>query len=259
MYILFKRSSINLIHDLILVHKINNFTLLCKSDQAQDCQSLITLFGKSIEVDIKFTDHLKEGDIDTVSLFLNKKDFVLNYAKYDNQKIFNLIDYYDDIIDLHKKGVKNFSIYSYELEISKVRLDYILHNFCGEHKNARCFVLGNGPSLSRIDLKKLDNEISLGSNRCYLAKDKWGFTPNYWAIVDRLQIEYYKSDYENNLDDSIIKFYPFEYLSFLNFKNSCPFNHIYDVPNFPNFSINPDKNFLGHTVTFNLMQIASLI
>lgn len=37
-----------------------------------------------------------------------------------------------------------------------------------KHKGKRCFILGNGPSLGKVDLTKLEKEITFGSNRIYL-------------------------------------------------------------------------------------------
>lgn len=57
------------------------------------------------------------------------------------------------------------------------------------HKGQRCFIIGNGPSLQRTDLKKLRGEYSLGMNRIYLAFAEMGFETNYYLSVNDLVVE----------------------------------------------------------------------
>jgi hypothetical protein len=61
-----------------------------------------------------------------------------------------------------------------------------LHNL---HKGERCFILGNGPSLAKTDLKRLKNEYTLGLNRIYLAFPEMGFETSYYLSVNDLVIE----------------------------------------------------------------------
>ena len=65
--------------------------------------------------------------------------------------------------------------------INKKKLKKI-HNI---HKNERCFIIANGPSLKSIDFSLLKNEITIGMNRIYLMKNQNGFTPNYLACIDK--------------------------------------------------------------------------
>ena len=56
-------------------------------------------------------------------------------------------------------------------------------------KGERCFIIGNGPSLNKTDVSKLQNEFTFGMNRIYLAFPDWGFEPTYFASVNDLVIE----------------------------------------------------------------------
>jgi hypothetical protein len=56
----------------------------------------------------------------------------------------------------------------------------------GIHKGQRAFIIGNGPSLNRMDLRLLKNEVSIGSNGIFLAFEKMGFVPTYYTIEDPL-------------------------------------------------------------------------
>lgn len=54
-----------------------------------------------------------------------------------------------------------------------------------KHSGKRCFIIANGPSLSKIDFCLLNDEYTFGMNRIYLMKDQNGFMPNYLACVDK--------------------------------------------------------------------------
>ncbi|MCA9320652.1 MAG: hypothetical protein KDB53_07955, partial [Planctomycetes bacterium] len=53
------------------------------------------------------------------------------------------------------------------------------------HRGQRCFILGNGPSLHRIDLTKLKGEVTFGANRIHEAYDAFGLDPvTYYGVSD---------------------------------------------------------------------------
>lgn len=56
------------------------------------------------------------------------------------------------------------------------------------YRGNRCFIMGNGPSLKRIDLEKLKNEYVWGMNRCYLLFDKISWRPQFYTAVDDLVV-----------------------------------------------------------------------
>lgn len=64
-----------------------------------------------------------------------------------------------------------------------------LERFADKHKNQRCFIIGNGPSLNETDLSLLRGEITFGLNRIYLKFDELGFATNYYVVVNELVIE----------------------------------------------------------------------
>lgn len=53
-----------------------------------------------------------------------------------------------------------------------------------KHKNQRCFIIGNGPSLNLIDLTKMKDEITFGVNAIYSNHEKMGFYPTYYTVED---------------------------------------------------------------------------
>jgi hypothetical protein len=141
-----------------------------------------------------------------------------------------------------------------------IRVPSFLTEYIDKHYNKRAFIVGNGPSLSKIDMTLLKDEITFGSNRCYLGFEKWGFSFNYWAVVDRLQIEGHISEWEDKIPKETIKFFPFEYLPLFNFKESyVPINFLYkykDHVRSPRFDKDPHNTYLGYTTTHTLLQLA---
>ncbi len=58
----------------------------------------------------------------------------------------------------------------------------------------RCFIMGNGPSLSRMDLSPLAGEFTFGLNRIYLNFERMGFVPTFYVAVNPLVIEQCAAD-----------------------------------------------------------------
>lgn len=67
--------------------------------------------------------------------------------------------------------------------------DKMMSSYKDKHKGQRCVIVGNGPSLNKMDLSFLKDEITFGSNRIYLGFDKWDFKPTYYVSVNQLVIE----------------------------------------------------------------------
>jgi len=64
-----------------------------------------------------------------------------------------------------------------------------LTRFKDKYKGKRCFIIGNGPSLRKTDLRKLKNEYTFGLNRIYLLFDKLKFKTTFLVSVNDLVIE----------------------------------------------------------------------
>lgn len=54
-------------------------------------------------------------------------------------------------------------------------------DFKGIHKDQRCFIIGNGPSLSAQDLESIKDEYSFAMNRVSLIYNKTQWRPNYFV------------------------------------------------------------------------------
>lgn len=56
------------------------------------------------------------------------------------------------------------------------------------HKGERCFIVGNGPSITMEDLDSIKDEFSFGTNSIFSCFDKTEWRPTYYLSVDRTSI-----------------------------------------------------------------------
>ena len=62
------------------------------------------------------------------------------------------------------------------------------------HQGERCFIIGNGPSLNKMDLSLIRDEYTFGMNRIYLLFPALGFQTSYYLSVNSLVIEQIADD-----------------------------------------------------------------
>lgn len=72
-----------------------------------------------------------------------------------------------------------------------------LKKFKGIHKGKDCFIIGNGPSLNKMDLSPLKNYHTFGLNKIYLIFEKYDLGLSYLVSVNEHVIEQSKKEYEN--------------------------------------------------------------
>ena len=65
-----------------------------------------------------------------------------------------------------------------------------------QHRNQRCFIIGNGPSLKNTDLSLLKNEFTFGMNRFYLMFPELGFATSYFVSINDLVAEQCAADFQ---------------------------------------------------------------
>lgn len=146
-----------------------------------------------------------------------------------------------------------------------------LNAFKDIHAGQRCFVIGNGPSLNRIDMSRLKSEITFGSNRVYRGFDKWGFGFTYWSIEDQLVAEDIAEEWTREVIGApryaSTAFVPEDLMHHVHahvkgYGNPCiPINfpRIECYPNLYPFSNDPGQIIWGGTVTYLLLQLAALM
>jgi len=52
-------------------------------------------------------------------------------------------------------------------------------------KEACLYIMGSGPSLGKVDVQLLRDVPTLSLNRSYVAWEDWGFTPTFYAAIER--------------------------------------------------------------------------
>jgi hypothetical protein len=120
------------------------------------------------------------------------------------------------------------------------------------YRGRRCFIIGNGPSLRKMDLSPLRNEITFGLNRIYLLFGELGFTTTFLVSINRLVLE-------QKLEE-IVDAAPTVFLNWWS-RNLVPPGHdpilLRVTSRRPRFSKRPERGiWAGGTVTFASMQLA---
>lgn len=131
------------------------------------------------------------------------------------------------------------------------------------HKNAgrgrRAFIIGNGPSLNRLDLTKLKDEATFGVNAIYLNKDKMGFLPTHYIVEDVFVAEDRAAEI-NTLTGPTKWFGNYLKYCLTGGPDVCWLNVACDYreyQDFPHFSPNASRIvWVGGTVSYIALQIA---
>jgi len=135
-----------------------------------------------------------------------------------------------------------------------------LHNtFAGN----RCFIVGNGPSLNKIDLSKLNGEYSFGVNGIFYKTDEVGYKPTFYVVEDNAVMK----DNTKRIDDydCEYKFFPSIYKPKIKQRKNTYFFNMnrsfyesrswyFETPRFSKDCHN--KIYVGQSVTIINLQLA---
>jgi hypothetical protein len=69
-----------------------------------------------------------------------------------------------------------------------------LEEYKGIHTGERCFIIANGPSLRKINLELLKNDLTFGLNRIYLSFEHTSFRPTYYVAMNELILEQFSGE-----------------------------------------------------------------
>ena len=133
-----------------------------------------------------------------------------------------------------------------------------LLQYKNKHLSERCFIIGNGPSLTAVDLDKLKNEICFGSHCVYEIFDKTDWRPTYYCAQDLKLIKQIKDDISEKIKNTkfigTVKSHIYPDIKEANYINLVC-EEFY--PELPNFSEDISKGvYEGFTVTYMAIQIA---
>jgi hypothetical protein len=87
-----------------------------------------------------------------------------------------------------------------------------------KYRGERCFIIGNGPSLNKLDLTNLKNEYTFGVNAIYLNFERMKFHPTFYVVEDYLVAED-RANEINKYDNPQLKFFG-SYLDYVLNKDS---------------------------------------
>ena len=132
-----------------------------------------------------------------------------------------------------------------------------LKQFKNRHQGERCFIIGNGPSLTAGDLDNLRSETTFASNKIYLAFDQTDWRPSYYVVEDDHMIrQHHQAIRELN---GFVKFVSDDWGSYFRGDHKVVMypRTLLDLNRFPRFSGNASRYvFCGYMVTYISLQLA---
>lgn len=164
----------------------------------------------------------------------------------------------------YERGVISIKIIEEPASIFKSKEKRVL-KLKNKFKGQRCFILGNGPSLNKVDMERLKNEYTFGVNSIFYMTERNGFRPTFYVVEDGHvindnleEIKRYKTEFKFIPSIERMKFRTLKEdgLYFLNFNRG-----FYEPtsPNFesPRFSKRCEKVvYCGQSVTMINLQLA---
>ena len=140
----------------------------------------------------------------------------------------------------------------------------ILAQLTNKYDGGRCFVIGNGPSLTVADLELIKGEVSFASNKIFLIYDETDWRPNFYSVEDRLVFEQCLDEIKELQGSQ--KLFPVQM-----FHNREPLSNVVrfpilppnnwdtplEDPNFPSFSPSFETGIAwGSTIVYTQIQMA---
>ena len=120
----------------------------------------------------------------------------------------------------------------------------------------RCFIIGNGPSLTKTPMEFLKEEITIGCNSIFLLFDRMGFAPSFYTVEDLLVAENQASEIGSMRNST--KVFPLDTRRFLRPDSGAIYvNFPRRYRGFPRFSERFERIvYFGGTVTYLNLQLA---
>ena len=124
------------------------------------------------------------------------------------------------------------------------------------YKGKRIFIIGNGPSLKKTDIRLLKHEITIGCNGIFMLFDSMGFLPTFYTVEDTLVAED-RAEIIDNIHGTT-KIFPYDLRYCLKQdKDTIFINFLRHYSAFPQFSPHFEHHvYWGGTVTYLNIQLA---
>ncbi|MBI9044556.1 MAG: DUF115 domain-containing protein [Anaerolineaceae bacterium] len=138
-------------------------------------------------------------------------------------------------------------------------------NWKNKFSEDRCIIMGNGPSLNKMDLSLFQDEYVWGSNRCYLLYPRINWRPKFYVAVDTRVTPDIKDDLNKliNTDLDTSFFFPSKFRESKILHSNKNVYWYKEVPQsredlpYSYFSMNPAKFLYSvNTVTAAALQLA---
>jgi len=127
-----------------------------------------------------------------------------------------------------------------------------MRGYRGIHAGKRCFIIGNGPSLKKLDLGLLKNEYTFGMNRIYMAFEEMGYSTSYYLCMNDLVVEQCAQDIQKLSMPRFISWRGRKWVT-----REPGLNFIYSTHTGPRFSTDiTGRVWESATVTFVALQLA---
>ena len=137
-----------------------------------------------------------------------------------------------------------------------------LRKYKSIHKGKRCFIIGNGPSLTGSDLDLIKEEITFASNKIFNIYEETSWRPTYYVCTDHGVLDHiYKDITMSKAVENFIDIWGMKYDSF--------FQNVLYINAHPTFVINMygyNNSYIpkdiaegfstGFTVSFTMIQLA---
>ena len=143
--------------------------------------------------------------------------------------------------------------YFSKLNIPLTKNNYKILRLKNKYNGKRCFIIGNGPSLTPKDLEMLKGEYTFASNKVYKIFNKTTWRPTFYMVVDPIVLE--ENVTEINQVDAKTKF------------TLKVYRHLFDADVYFNNNLIKNKRgtfsknimeslYSSGTVSYHLLQIA---
>ena len=215
-YVIGQLQNINSLLFNFINFAINNHILLDEFSLEKEL-NLFTYSLKEVKCQQTF---LHTEDQNVQRKIFSKNDILWKYIqllpmdhnKYKTQ-IKNLYHY---LLTIFIDKAKMYNTCSFKINIEKILLiknkTFVLHRGMSlinysilnkiNYSNKKLFILGNGPSLSKImndpnKLQVIRNNHSFGLNAAYRAYERYNFYPTYFGCFDYIVNDSHKTNFEN--------------------------------------------------------------